>query len=210
MSLSENSKLDPRQSRVKPCQAPSQTAIPTKRACSENTETQFQPSGHGKIVEYEYTTQCGNRNRIVALAARLPGQSEGRGAPLAGHSAASRKRAVRESDNLAVQILRRDHQGLPDNRTARVRAVDAAIIRALDSRNLFSVHDVRQVLANASAGHDWVKDEEVSEESNRIIRRCSRRGWIKPRARYPGQWETTPRYYLRPNGELKRSEDRKQ
>lgn len=201
MSLSQNSKLDPREHGSESCQAPNQTAIPIKRACRKPSETQFQPSGHGKIVEYEYTTERSNRNRIVSLAARLPGQSKGRGTPLAEHSASPRKRTMRNPDNHAVQILRGHNQGLPDHHPARVRAVDAETIRALESRNIFSVHDVRQLLLNVNTrpGPDWVRDEEISEEAKRIVRRCSRHGWIRPRASYPGQWEITAGFYLRPN-----------
>jgi len=118
---------------------------------------------------------------------------------MGGHSEAQGQRTLRVANHVAVQILRRAHQGLPNHRTARVWTVDAEIIRALESRNLFSVHDVRQLLANATEGNDWVKGEEVSEAAKLVIRRCARRGWTKPRASYPGQWEITARFYLRPN-----------
>lgn len=198
MPLPEILKMDPHEYGVELCQAPEGMAIPTKRACMETAQSQFRPSGHGKIVGYENTTQCSNRNGIVARQARLPGQSEGWGAPLAKHSEAQRKRAGRVADNVPVQILRGDHQGLSDNQPVRAQPVDSEILVALESHNLFSVHDVRQLLDAARSDRDWVKDEEISEDAKRFIRRCARRGWIRPRATYPGQWEITASFYLRP------------
>lgn len=201
MSLPPNSKLDPRKHDAETCQAPEQTAVPTKRACRKSSETQFRPSGHGKIVEYEYTTQCSDRNGTVPFTAGLPRQPKERNASLAEHSQAPRKCDGRVTDNDAVQALRRTDKGLPDNKPERVLDVDARMILALESRNLFSVHDVCRLLLNADTrpGPDWVRDEEISEEAKRIMRRCSRRGWIKPRASYPGQWEVTLSFHLRPN-----------
>lgn len=80
---------------------------------------------------------------------------------------------------------------------------DADILSAIGSEPIFSVHDVRQVIANVLPGAGWIKDEDASEAAALLIKRCAHRGWIRSRhPAYPGKWEITARFYLKPSSHL--------